>query len=1741
MWKTSCFNLVAAMILVCGSVHLSAVARHGGAHSSSPQEAIASTGTQVVVGQSETLMPDGRVLLLGGRTAGGVVDTAWFSDPASHSMQPINGHLKMARAWHTATLLPDGTVLVFGGVGTDGSVLPVAEIFNPTVGAVTQTFQTGLTVRSHHTANLLTDGRVMIIGGLDRSGNVVDKIELWDFSSRQVSVFPALLRTPRSGHTANLQADGSVLVWGGVDANGTPLSYGEVVDPISATVRTQTSAVASQDSGQAATMVASLPENGATEVSLNALISFRFSAPLSVTSATKATIVLTTNGTIVPAKVIPAEGGMLAFVTPQAPLLPGTTYTATLSGLIDISGQSLPTTEVSFTTLGGSGTNPIDSGITSGTGNNSSNNLPPLQAPSGVTALAGQVLIVNGTPLPHVSIEIGSQRTFTDSTGRFLLQGLPAGHQVMTVDGATASTKNAVWGLYRIGVELRPARTTALTYTIWETPLDTKHVVHFPSPTTSNLVITNPDIPGMEVRIPANTIITDARGRVVTQLGITPVPLNKPPFPFKRGIAFPVYFTVQPSGASFNTAGPSWSGSGSSQPKGVQIYYQNYPNAKSGTRFDFWNYDPFKKGWYVYGKGRVSSDKSAILPEAGTQIWTFDGAMVSMPSNAPPTGPKDCNCDDGDPVDLETGLFVETSTDLSLPGTPSLDITRVYRPDDAASRAFGIGTSISYNIFMVGDNNDFPEGYTYQDLILPDGGRVHFTRTSPCLGIDGPPGYCDYENAVYMATSTPSDWYGANLAFQPNDTWVVTKRDGTVYVFPDSDADTDYRQATPLSITDRYGNSLTFTRDGSRNLLQVMGSNGRWIQFSYDGNGRITQANDFIGRGVSYAYDAAGRLASFTDANGGTTYYSYDNNDNMLQIQKPNGNLQVTNTYDESNRVVQQTHPDGGTYQFAYVTDGNGDITQTTVTDPSGSIRQAQFNSDGYTTSDTRGLGTPQQETITYQRQPDSGLFLSITDALGRQTAYSYDALAEVTSTTQLAGTNQAVTTLLSYPPLQSGNYILTSPNFAQPIAVTDPLGNTTSFVYDGLGSLLNIIDPMGNVTAMTYNSAGQVATRMDPLGNTTHFGYSSGDLTSITDPLGRTTNRFVDAAGRLVSVTDPAGKTTRYAYTPLNQISTVTDPLGAQTSLTYYPNGTLHTVTDANQNTTTYTYDNMDRLQYRQDPLGNSEMYLYDANSRLLWFTDRNGLITGFSYDSIGRRVFTGFGYNGSGYDSTINYTLDGGNRLTVVNDSLNGSITRNYDGLDGLLSEVTPQGTVSYTYDADERRQTMTVAGQPVVHYTLDPDSRLTQIAQNSSTVAFTYDSAGRRTSLTLPNGVTVGYGYDQASELTAIQYQSSSAALGNLAYTYDLAGRRNGVSGSFARTNLPNAVTGATYNVNNQLTQWGSASSTYDNNGNLQNDGTNSYSWNSRNQLASMNGGTDVFNYDSFGRRVTKSIVGTAESFLYDGANVVQELQGTNPTANLLTGGIDEVFQRTDSSGTWNLLADALGSTLALSDNTGAIQTQYTYDPFGNTNATGASSTNVNEYTGRELDETGLYFYRARYYNPSIGRFISEDPLRIRAGVNFYVYAQNSPVSLIDPLGLRDLTTQEWQYLQSLFPGSQILTDSTGRQYLDIPNEPWDQVSQTLADNGFPAQSQTLGDFTWNPLQHFGEWECRAKHGGEHLLLPYPTLCNEGGCFSLQPNNGTEILPDSHVDAADPREDLWGHTVEFLQSLGILPRNQ
>ena len=251
-----------------------------------------------------------------------------------------------------------------------------------------------------------------------------------------------------------------------------------------------------------------------------------------------------------------------------------------------------------------------------------------------------------------------------------------------------------------------------------------------------------------------------------------------------------------------------------------------------------------------------------------------------------------------------------------------------------------------------------------------------------------------------------------------------------------------------------------------------------------------------------------------------------------------------------------------------------------------------------------------------------------------------------------------------------------------------------------------------------------------------------------------------------------------------------------------------------------------------RLDGLRVSESYSWDGNSNLTSHTDRRGKVAQFQPDALNRRKFAGFGQNGNSYESTINYTWDGSNRLTQAVDSIAGTITRVPDLLDRLMSETTPQGSISYSYDNANRRQTMQVAGQAAVNYCWDNANRLTGLSQqscpNNPTVGINYDNANRRTSLTLPNGVTVGYSFDNDSRVTGLTYSAGSSQLGNLSYGYDADGRVTSKGGTLAATGLPNSVSGNNFNADNGMTAFGGATLSYDANGNLTSDGTNIYAW-------------------------------------------------------------------------------------------------------------------------------------------------------------------------------------------------------------------------------------------------------------------------------------------------------------------------
>jgi RHS repeat-associated protein len=463
-------------------------------------------------------------------------------------------------------------------------------------------------------------------------------------------------------------------------------------------------------------------------------------------------------------------------------------------------------------------------------------------------------------------------------------------------------------------------------------------------------------------------------------------------------------------------------------------------------------------------------------------------------------------------------------------------------------------------------------------------------------------------------------------------------------------------------------------------------------------------------------------------------------------------------------------------------------------------------------------------------------------------------------------------------------------------------------------------------------------------------------------------------------------------------------------------------------------------------DQLGNTETYGYDLNDNLTSVTDRKGQATTYQYDLMDR--LTRADYTDSSYTT---YIYDEVGRLTTINDSVSGQISYTYTTAgcstgcsqgfeDKVEQETTPLGAINYEYDAIGRRTSMTVGGQPAVTYGYDANSHLTGITRGSLSFGLTYDAARRRTGLTYPNEVTIGYAYDGASRLLNLEHRNSSnAILESLSYTYDANGNRTSMNRLNVLPKLPN-LTQATYDQANRMLNFGGATISYDNNGNMtlvtNNCGVTNYTWDARDRLAGINGFDDScqplnvsFQYDALGRRIEKTINGRTIQYLYDGLDIVQEKESGAVTVNYLRMlDIDEPLARIQSGGAIRYYhANALGSVIALTDENAVIRTQYNYTPSGVTGVIGEVPENPFQFTGRENDGTGLYYYRARYYDPLAGRFISEDPVRFAGGdVNWFVYADsvgkplmetsaylyagNNPVNKIDPFGLY------WEYAQS-----------------------------------------------------------------------------------------------------------------------------
>jgi RHS repeat-associated protein len=765
-----------------------------------------------------------------------------------------------------------------------------------------------------------------------------------------------------------------------------------------------------------------------------------------------------------------------------------------------------------------------------------------------------------------------------------------------------------------------------------------------------------------------------------------------------------------------------------------------------------------------------------------------------------------------------------------------------------------------------------------------------------------------------------------------------------------------------IQVVDPSGSSTSLTYDSNNNLVSGTDALGRQITFTYDANSNPVKVTNAIGSVTTFAYDPYGQVISNKDANGHGTSLAYDNNGNPTAITDALGN-NIMLSYDGVGRLVGTVDAKGGVSTFSY--DALDHLV--TVVDPLG--QSARFSYDA------------------------AGNRISSTDALGRTTSYSYNSLNQLTKVTDASGgtVNYAYDTVFNL------------------ITMTDANGHTTNYAYDPLNRLTTITDPLGHSTSYRYDAVGNTLSMTDNNGNTTSFTYDAlNRLTGISYPDKTSVSYTYDAIGNRVSMADGSG-TTSYAYDGINQLTSVANPGGRTVTYGYDAVGNTLRMTYPDGKAVSYTYDGLNRISGVTDWTGNVTSYVYDANSNLAGMTYPNGINTEYSYDKDNRLINL-VNKDREGIVSSYEYTRDAvGNRVNVN------------EKFDQKHSEESPEQGIDKSEIGLNNASKQNDKGSDkdnslVTTYGYDNLNRLNKVTYPlGNTVTYTYDPMGNRLSMVTGVGKsssTINYNYDAGDELLQA---------GRTTYTYDN-------DGNLIKKSEPEWTTSYRYDAANRLSTV-SISSTSPIHEPDSKDSLNGKDADiARNSSYDKNESLIVqFAYDGDGNRIGKSVTldkrTDSTQYLWDVnmglPQVLTESEGKETA--LYTYGLQRISTTDPDSrgGQIYYLYDGLGSIGSLSDRKGNSGAAYSYDAFGELNP--ASDHNDHDfyfsaddhsdndflYRAEQQDpETGLIFLRERYYDPSIGRFITRDSFPadkyITHDINKYVYTGNNPVNRIDPTG-------------------------------------------------------------------------------------------------------------------------------------------
>ncbi len=813
--------------------------------------------------------------------------------------------------------------------------------------------------------------------------------------------------------------------------------------------------------------------------------------------------------------------------------------------------------------------------------------------------------------------------------------------------------------------------------------------------------------------------------------------------------------------------------------------------------------------------------------------------------------------------------------------------------------------------------------------------------------------------------------------------------------------------------TDPLTNQTSATYDANNNPLTRTDANGNTNTFSYDTRGNLLTVNDPLGNTTGYTYNSYGEILTTTDALAHVTTKEYDRYGNLVEVVDALGS-QSTFTYDLVGRKLTENYPLGRSKAFEY--DNMNNVVS--ITDALGSMMFFEFDANGNKTEHT----DPNNNKTTFGYDAKNRLIRK-TNPLGDSELYGYDLLDRRTSVTNYNG----ATSRIVYDAL--GNVIQEIDALANTIRheydangnktkTIDAMGNETVFAYDADNRLVSTTDYLGNVTVYTYDGNGNQLMVTNAFGETTTSEYDElNRLKSVTDNIGNSITNDYDALGRLVKMTDARGNQIQFIFDASGRLTKVIDASSGEIFATYDAIGNRLSLTDTRGSSIFYTYDLLNRLTSETDPLGNTESHSYDSVGNLIAFTDSNGTIS-YSYDKTYRLKRITYPD-----DSEVLYSYDANGNCLDVSDSA-GITSFQYNLRDQLTSVTDPFGmSVGYTYNSTGKRTSIKYPGNRSVTYFFDPLGRLSSVQDWSGiSTNYQYDEVGRLSQKIMGNGSTVSFEYDSAGRLISkTDRDINSTIVARYVYTLDENGNRTSIDMSQPLLPVIGAVNDSfIYNEGNQLVSGGDATYAYDGKGRRieRANGSNTiqYTYNFLDRLTQVEDGINIdkYIYTSGGNLISSIRNGLETRYLLDlnGGmdNILAEMEDDNSIQKYYVYGDGLLYAFNASTGERLYYHyDPVGNTVATSDSSGDLVDQYAYLPFGKLSEKDETSENLFTFVGKYgviQEDNGLYYMRARFYDPDTRTFLSKDPVKgsmaISQTLNIYAYALNNPLRFSDPKG-------------------------------------------------------------------------------------------------------------------------------------------